>query len=58
MRPAQEPVVLELEIALKVEQQGIAGHDAAGEEVFGEPVARVTHLKGVGENAVGKNVHE
>ena len=46
------------EMLLKVKQQIVAGHDAAGEEVLRHPVGCVLDLVGIGEAAVREHMHE
>ena len=52
------PVVHEAEVVLEVEQQVVAGHDAAGEEVARHPVALVAHVERVGVARVREDVRE
>ena len=58
MTAIHPPAPLYLQVVLKVQEKVGAGHDAAGEEVPGHPVALVLHLEVIGQCAVGKDMHQ
>src|SRR5664279_4255345 len=54
----EPPMVQDVKIALKIQQQIVAGHDAAGEEVPCHPVAGIARLKRIRELPMGEDVDE
>jgi len=50
------PVIFQGQIFLEIEEEIVAGHDAAGEEIAGHPVGGVASLEVVGEFAMGEDV--
>ena len=47
-----------IEMVCKIEEQMIAGHNAACEEIFSHPVTIITNLERIGEFTVCKDMDE
>ena len=58
MDAADVPVPLDTEILLKVEQQIVRGHLAAGEEITGHPVTGAAVEIVISKLAMGKDMDE
>ena len=52
------PMGLQFEVGLKSQEEIIAGHDAAGEEIPGHPITRIPGLERIGVDAMSEDVDE
>ena len=58
MRSAQQPVILHVKIALKVEQKCVGRHNPSGKEMLSKPVRRIPNLKRIGIDPMREDVHK